>query len=46
MRLTHNIFQQPQAVVPALFSAKPGPQGLVLKLPPQSIELSGCKPMY
>jgi alpha-N-arabinofuranosidase len=33
----HNTFQQPQAVVPAPFSAKPGPQGLVLELPPKSI---------
>jgi alpha-N-arabinofuranosidase len=33
----HNTFQQPQAVVPAPFSAKPGPQGLVLELPPKSV---------
>ena len=33
----HNTFQQPQAVVLAPFSAKPGPQGLVLDLPPKSV---------
>jgi len=33
----HNTFEQPQAVVPAAFSAKPGSQGLVLALPPRSV---------
>jgi alpha-L-arabinofuranosidase len=33
----HNTFEQPQAVVPAPFSAKPGPQGIVLELPPRSV---------
>ena len=33
----HNTFERPQAVVPAPFSAKPGPQGLVLALPPRSV---------
>jgi hypothetical protein len=37
----HNTFQQPQAVVPAPFSAKPGLQGLVLELPPKSIVVVG-----
>jgi hypothetical protein len=41
VRLTHNTFQQPQAVVPAPFSAKPGPQGLMLELPLQSIGVVG-----
>jgi alpha-N-arabinofuranosidase len=37
----HNTFEQPQAVVPAPFSAKPGPQGLVLELPPRSVVVVG-----
>jgi alpha-N-arabinofuranosidase len=37
----HNTFQQPQAVAPAPYSAKPGPQGLVLELPPKSIVVVG-----
>ena len=37
----HNTFQQPQAVVPAPFSAKPGSQGLVLELPPKSVVVVG-----
>jgi alpha-N-arabinofuranosidase len=37
----HNTFEQPKAVVPAPFSAKPGLQGLVLELPPKSIVVVG-----
>ena len=37
----HNTFQQLQAVVPAPFSAKPGPQGLVPELPPKSVVVVG-----
>lgn len=33
----HNTFDQPQAVAPAPYSARPGAQGLALDLPPKSI---------
>jgi alpha-N-arabinofuranosidase len=37
----HNTFQRPQAVMPAPFSARPGPQGLVLELPAKSVVVVG-----